>query len=38
MSRTVPAEIIKKLGEIGLLGASIPEQYGGGGFGEVGQT
>lgn len=32
----IPAEIIKKLGEIGLLGASIPEQYGGGGFGEVG--
>ena len=32
----IPADIIKKLGEIGLLGASIPEQYGGGGFGEVG--
>jgi len=32
----IPPEIIKKLGELGLLGASIPEQYGGGGFGEVG--
>ncbi|MBE2218733.1 MAG: acyl-CoA dehydrogenase family protein [Ignavibacteria bacterium] len=32
----IPDDIIKKLGEIGLLGASIPEQYGGGGFGEVG--
>lgn len=32
----IPAEIIKKLGELGLLGASIPEEYGGGGFGEVG--
>jgi alkylation response protein AidB-like acyl-CoA dehydrogenase len=32
----IPPEIIKKLGELGLLGAAIPEQYGGGGFGEVG--
>jgi alkylation response protein AidB-like acyl-CoA dehydrogenase len=32
----IPPEIIKKLGELGLLGASIPEEYGGGGFGEVG--
>lgn len=32
----IPAEIIKKLGDLGLLGAAIPEQYGGGGFGEVG--
>lgn len=32
----IPPEIIRKLGELGLLGASIPEQYGGGGFGEVG--
>lgn len=32
----IPPEIIKKLGELGLLGASIPEQYGGGGFGKVG--
>ncbi len=32
----IPPEIIRKLGELGLLGAAIPEQYGGGGFGEVG--
>ena len=32
----IPPEIIQKLGELGLLGAAIPEQYGGGGFGEVG--
>ncbi|HWA06029.1 MAG TPA: acyl-CoA dehydrogenase family protein [Ignavibacteria bacterium] len=32
----IPDEIIRKLADLGLLGASIPEQYGGGGFGEVG--
>ncbi len=32
----IPSEIIRKLAELGLLGASIPEEYGGGGFGEVG--
>jgi alkylation response protein AidB-like acyl-CoA dehydrogenase len=32
----IPAEIIKKLADLGLLGAAIPEEYGGGGFGEVG--
>ncbi|MBZ0203669.1 MAG: acyl-CoA dehydrogenase family protein [Ignavibacteria bacterium] len=32
----IPDEIIKKLGELGLLGAAMPEEYGGGGFGEVG--
>lgn len=32
----IPAEIIQKLAELGLLGAAIPEEYGGGGFGEVG--
>lgn len=32
----IPPEIIKKMGELGLLGASVPEEYGGGGFGEVG--
>jgi len=32
----IPSEIIKKLGELGLLGTAIPLEYGGGGFGEVG--
>jgi alkylation response protein AidB-like acyl-CoA dehydrogenase len=32
----IPVEIIKKVAELGLLGVSFPEQYGGGGFGEVG--
>ncbi len=32
----IPPETIKKLGELGLLGASFPVEYGGGGFGEVG--
>lgn len=32
----IPQEIIKKLGELGLLGAAFPMEYGGGGFGEVG--
>jgi len=32
----IPPEIIKKLGELGLLGAVFPPEYGGGGFGEVG--
>ncbi len=32
----IPSEIIQKLADLGLLGASIPEEYGGGGFGEVG--
>jgi alkylation response protein AidB-like acyl-CoA dehydrogenase len=32
----IPPEIIKKLGELGLLGAAFPEEYGGGGFGETG--
>lgn len=32
----IPPELIRKMGEIGLLGASFPPEYGGGGFGEVG--
>ncbi len=32
----IPQELIKKLGETGLLGTAFPEEYGGGGFGEVG--
>jgi alkylation response protein AidB-like acyl-CoA dehydrogenase len=32
----IPDELIKKLGELGLLGAAFPVEYGGGGFGEVG--
>ena len=32
----IPRELIEKLAEIGALGISFPEEYGGGGFGEVG--
>jgi len=32
----IPEDLIKKLGELGFLGVSFPEEYGGGGFGEVG--
>jgi alkylation response protein AidB-like acyl-CoA dehydrogenase len=32
----IPPELIRKLGELGLLGAAFPPEYGGGGFGEVG--
>lgn len=32
----IPAELRQKLGELGFLGVSFPEEYGGGGFGEVG--
>ncbi|MBM4170615.1 MAG: acyl-CoA dehydrogenase [Ignavibacteria bacterium] len=32
----IPDELIKKLGELGFLGVSFPEEYGGGGFGEIG--
>jgi alkylation response protein AidB-like acyl-CoA dehydrogenase len=32
----VPMELIKKLGELGFMGAVFPTEYGGGGFGEVG--
>ncbi|MBX3007398.1 MAG: acyl-CoA dehydrogenase family protein [Melioribacteraceae bacterium] len=32
----IPTDLIKKLGELGFLGVAFPEEYGGGGFGEVG--
>lgn len=32
----IPEEIIQKLGELGILGAPFPLEYGGSGFGEVG--
>ncbi len=32
----IPKELIKKIAELGLLGAVFPVEYGGGGFGEVG--
>lgn len=32
----IPKELINKLAEIGALGVSFPEEYGGSGFGEVG--
>lgn len=32
----IPEEIIKKIGELGLLGTPFPMEYGGSGFGEVG--
>ena len=32
----IPDDLIKKLAELGLLGIAFPEEYGGGGMGEVG--
>jgi alkylation response protein AidB-like acyl-CoA dehydrogenase len=32
----IPRDLISKIGEVGLLGTVFPEEYGGGGFGEVG--
>lgn len=32
----IPKDLINKLAEIGVLGVAFPEEYGGGGFGEVG--
>lgn len=35
-NESIPQALITKLAETGLLGIAFPEQYGGGGFGEVG--
>ncbi|MCB9247202.1 MAG: acyl-CoA dehydrogenase family protein [Ignavibacteriales bacterium] len=32
----IPEKLIKQLGELGALGIAFPEEYGGGGFGEIG--
>jgi alkylation response protein AidB-like acyl-CoA dehydrogenase len=32
----IPEELIKKIAELGLMGTAFPQEYGGGGFGEVG--
>lgn len=32
----IPSDLIKKIGELGLMGTVFPEEYGGGGFGEIG--
>ncbi|MDP3580428.1 MAG: acyl-CoA dehydrogenase family protein, partial [Ignavibacteria bacterium] len=32
----IPVELRQKLGELGFLGVAFPEEYGGGGFGEIG--
>ncbi|MCW9065641.1 MAG: acyl-CoA dehydrogenase family protein, partial [Ignavibacteriaceae bacterium] len=32
----IPEDLIKKMAELGFLGISFPEEYGGGGMGEVG--
>ena len=32
----IPKNLIRKIGEMGFLGLSFPEEYGGGGFGELG--
>ncbi|MBE2189112.1 MAG: acyl-CoA dehydrogenase family protein [Desulfobulbaceae bacterium] len=35
-NEAIPMEIIRKIGELGILGAAFPIEYGGSGFGEVG--
>jgi alkylation response protein AidB-like acyl-CoA dehydrogenase len=35
-NEAIPMEIIQKIGELGILGAAFPIEYGGSGFGEVG--
>jgi len=32
----IPPELLRKIADLGLLGAAFPQEYGGGGFGEVG--
>lgn len=32
----IPASLIKKIAKVGFLGTAFPEEYGGGGFGEIG--
>lgn len=32
----IPPELIQKIRDLGILGAAFPQEYGGGGFGEVG--
>ena len=32
----IPEELIKKMGQAGLMGVIMPQEYGGGGFGEMG--
>ncbi|RJP60543.1 MAG: acyl-CoA dehydrogenase [Ignavibacteriales bacterium] len=36
VNEKIPEELISQLGELGLLGISFPEEYGGAGMGEVG--
>lgn len=35
-NENIPEELIKKIAEVGFLGTAFPEEYGGGGFGEIG--
>ncbi len=35
-NESIPKSLIKKLVEVGFLGTAFPEEYGGGGFGEMG--
>ena len=32
----IPEEMIRKIAELGLMGTAFPQEYGGGGFGEIG--